>query len=228
MLGITLARGGSKRLPGKNIKKLNGVPLIEYTIKSAKRSKLITRYMISTDSPEIAEVAINAGAEVPFLRPGYLAEDHSNPIDACLHVLSEYKSKEGYEPEILVLLQPTSPLRTEINIDEAIKLFQYKKADSVLSVCSLEYHTNSIMTMEKQGTITPFTQNKIYKECNTDNSIYRLNGAIYIVKTSYLKQNKSFYSTKTFPYVMSRNQSIDIDTEFDFQMASLLLRKDHS
>lgn len=225
VLGITLARGGSKRLPGKNLKKLHGTPLIEYTIKSAKLSKYINRFMVSTDNQEIAELAINAGAEVPFLRPSYLAEDHSNPIDACLHVLSEYKSREGYEPDIIVLLQPTSPLRTEKHIDEAINLLQQKNADSVLSVCPMEYPPNTFIKMKKEGTIAPYFHNTTLKQLESNINFFRLNGAIYAVKTSYLNQNKSFYSENTYPYVMSHNQSIDIDTELDFQIASILMGK---
>ncbi|KRE22284.1 acylneuraminate cytidylyltransferase family protein [Paenibacillus sp. Soil522] len=228
VLGITLARGGSKRLPHKNIKKLHSIPLIEYTIKAAKLSKHINRYMISTDDQEIAQVAIAAGADVPFLRPSHLAEDHSTTIDVCLHVLNEYQIREGYDPDIIVLLQPTSPLRTEKHIDEALNLLEQKNADSVISVCPIEYSLHSIMNMKQEGTITPYFPNSISKQFETNINVFRPNGAIYAVKTNYLKTKKSFYSEKTYPYIMSPSQSIDIDTELDFQIASFLMGKENN
>ncbi|MBZ5751968.1 acylneuraminate cytidylyltransferase family protein [Metabacillus rhizolycopersici] len=226
VVGIIPARGGSKRLPKKNITKLNGLPMIEYTIMAAKKCPLVNRVLVSTENEEIATISKKAGAEVPFIRPSELAQDHSNVIDTCLHLLKELKNKEGYEPDVIVLLQPTSPLRTERHIDEALRLLQQKDADSVLSVCPMEFTLNSMLEFTHEETMTPFFSELDLKHFETNKHVFRLNGAIYAVKTSYLKKNKSFYSEKTYPYLMSPNESIDIDTEFDFQIASFLMGKE--
>ncbi|WP_096439195.1 cytidylyltransferase domain-containing protein [Alteribacter populi] len=229
IIGIIPARGGSKRLPRKNIAYLNGLPMIEYSILAAKKSSLMNRIIVSTENDEIATISKSAGAEIPFLRPIKLAQDHSSVIDTCLHVLTELKNREGYEPDVVVLLQPTSPLRTEKHIDEALRLLHQKKADSVLSVCPMEYALNSLIEVTNEGRIAPYFSNSTLKKQFKDNQpAFRLNGAIYAVKTSLLKSEKSFYSENTSPYVMSPMESIDIDTEEDFQIASLLMEKNNS
>lgn len=219
ILAITLARGGSKRLPGKNIKELEGIPLIEYTIRSAKKSKAITRFLVSTDDQKIANIALNAGAEVPFMRPASLSNDHASPIDGCLHALNELKKSEGYEPDIVVLLQPTSPFRTEKHIDETIRLLKQKNAESVISACPLEHALDTFMNVNKEGKISPFIRSNRDEYGNFFN-LLRVNGAIYAVKTSFLLQHQSFYSQSTYPYTMTARESIDIDTAFDFDVAT--------
>ncbi|WP_216773282.1 cytidylyltransferase domain-containing protein [Metabacillus halosaccharovorans] len=225
VLVIIPARGGSKRLPRKNILPLINKPLIEYTINAAKNSKVVNRLMVSTDDEEIAKYATSAGAEVPALRPSHLAKDDSTSVDVCLHTLAEYQKNEGYEPDIIVLLQPTSPLRTEKHIDEALEILETNNADSVISVCPVEYSPNTLINIKQDGSITPYFSKSIIKKLQEEKFVCRLNGAIYAVKTEFLKKNKSFYSKNTFPYVMSPTSSIDIDTELDFQFASFLMEK---
>ncbi|WP_181348842.1 cytidylyltransferase domain-containing protein [Thalassobacillus sp. CUG 92003] len=224
VLGITLARGGSKRLPRKNIKKLQGLPLIEYTINAARKSRHIDRYIVSTDDQQIADVAANAGAQVPFLRPASLANDTASAMDACLHVLDYCKSSEGFEPEILVLLQATSPLRTEHHIDEALALMEQQDAQSIVSMSTLEYHPNTLLEKTTEGMISPFCSDSDLLKNGTNQELYRINGAIYAIKTASLYKNKSFFGPSTLPYIMSREHSIDIDTALDFQIASLLMQ----
>ena len=132
ILGIIPARGGSKGIPGKNIKMIAGKPLIEWTIEAAKKSKLLTRVIVSTDDEKIAEVAKQYGAEVPFLRPKDIAQDLSTDVEFLIHALDWLKANQGYEPEIIVRLPPTSPLRTAAHIDEGIKkLMDTPEADAV-------------------------------------------------------------------------------------------------
>jgi len=224
ILAITLARGGSKRLPGKNIKKLDGIPLIEYTIRAAKNSEKITRFLVSTDDQKIANIAKNAGAEVPFLRPSSLSNDNSSPINGCLHALKVLKRREGYQPEIVVLLQPTSPFRTEKHIDEAIHLLNQKNAESVISACPLEHALDTFMSVNKEGKMSPLFPFNQEKESHLSNPV-RLNGAIYAVKTSSLIQHQSFHFQRTYPYIMTAEDSIDIDTAFDFEVAAAFIQK---
>jgi len=227
ILAITLARGGSKRLPGKNIKELEGIPLIEYTIRAAKNSKKITRFLVSTDDQKIANIAKNAGAEVPFLRPSSLSNDQASPIDGCLHALKELKKREGYEPDIVVLLQPTSPFRTEKHIDEALHLLKQKNAESVISACPLEHELDTFRCINKEGKMSPifpFTQDI---DSNFSDRV-RLNGAIYAIKTATLLQHQSFYTQNTYPYLMKAKESIDIDTAFDFEVATALFQNPHT
>ena len=134
ILAIIPARGGSKGLPGKNIKPFLGKPLLAYTIEEAKRSKYITKIVLSTDDTAIAQVGKKYGAEIPFLRPSELATDTSLAPDAYIYTIERLKNEQGYAPEIVVILQPTSPLRTVDDIDAAISLYLEKNADSVISV----------------------------------------------------------------------------------------------
>ncbi|RKL69100.1 acylneuraminate cytidylyltransferase [Salipaludibacillus neizhouensis] len=225
ILGIIPARGGSKRLPNKNVSSLNGKPLIEYSILTANNSTHINRVVVSTENKEIAHISRNAGADIPFLRPSELAEDNSNVIDTCLHLLKELKQSELYVPDIIILLQPTSPLRSSDHIDEAIELLLKEKADTVLSVSPLEYALNTLMKVNTSGCMTPYLANNSF---NKTDQIYRLNGAIYVVRVQTIIENKSFSSSHSIPYIMPLDKSVDIDTAFDFQLVSFLMKKEQN
>ncbi|WP_100401079.1 acylneuraminate cytidylyltransferase family protein [Bacillus sp. FJAT-44742] len=223
VLAVIPARGGSKRLPGKNIKLLHGVPLIEYTIKAANRSSYVDRCIVSTDDQNIATISKKAGAEVPFLRPAKLAMDHSPVMDTCLHALRYLQQTEKYEPDVFLLLQPTSPLRNEKHIDEAIDLLHKQNADSIVSVYKLNSSINPFYKLNSNGTLSPIFPERRMQRSSTDKNVYCLNGAIYASKTAFLKERKSFLGERSYPYVMSDKSSIDIDTSLDFQFASFLL-----
>jgi CMP-N,N'-diacetyllegionaminic acid synthase len=227
VLAIIPARGGSKGVYRKNIKQLNGTPLIEYTIQAAKQSSLITRYMVSTEDEEIADVSRSAGADVPFLRPKSLAQDDSKVIDTCMFVLEKLKQDEGYEPNIVILLQPTSPLRKAHHLDEAIRLYIKKSADSVLSVCEVEHPPSLLLKISQNGgeLIPLLNREEMFKNRQEFEKTYTLNGAIYVFSPHFLREELSFYGEKTYPYLMSVEESIDIDTEIDFELASILLKK---
>jgi|TARA_R100000501_G_C2616472_1_gene109998 N-acylneuraminate cytidylyltransferase/CMP-N,N'-diacetyllegionaminic acid synthase len=223
MLAIIPARGGSKGLPGKNIKELNGKPLIAYTIEAALKSKYITRVIVSTDDIEIVKVAKQYGAEVPFVRPSYLATDAAKAIDAYKYTYERLEKEEKKEISEFVVLQPTSPFRTEKHIDKAIELFKEKKADSVISYCQ-EYHPivwHKYIT--EAGKIESIFEDKINNR-QEEKPTYFPNGAIYIFKRKLIDQ-EVYYTNNSFAYIMSRKDSVDIDTIEDFEYAGFLFYK---
>jgi N-acylneuraminate cytidylyltransferase/CMP-N,N'-diacetyllegionaminic acid synthase len=223
MLAIIPARGGSKGLPGKNIKELNGKPLIAYTIEAALKSRYITRVILSTDDMEIVRVAKQYGAEVPFVRPSYLATDAAKAIDAYKYTYERLEKEEKKEISEFVVLQPTSPFRTEKHIDKAIELFKEKKADSVISYCQ-EYHPivwHKYIT--EAGKIESIFEDKINNR-QEEKPTYFPNGAIYIFKRKLIDQ-EVYYTNNSFAYIMSRKDSVDIDTIEDFEYAGFLFYK---
>ena len=161
ILGIVPARKGSKGLPGKNIKLLDGKPLIGYTIDAAKASKYINRLVLTTDDDKIALIGREFGIEIPFMRPAELAEDTSRAIDAYLYTLKRLKSESNYEPDMIVILQPTSPLRTTEDIDNSIKIMIEKNADSVISMCELEHPIERARVIKNDGRIENYLRQKI-------------------------------------------------------------------
>lgn len=222
ILAIIPARGGSKGIPKKNLKRLLGKPLIEYTIKAATESKYINRIMVSTDDKEIKETAFKLGVEVPFLRPDYLATDTSKIIDTCLDVLNRFKDL-NYIPNIVVLLQPTSPLRNSNHIDEAINIFISNNADAVISVAECKHPSITLRIDEENKLKSFFNQKYNFENRQSIEKAYCMNGAIYICKASLILKHKTFFNENTFPYIMSFKDSIDIDTDFDFELAAMLL-----
>ena len=224
MLAIIPAKKKSKRLPNKNIKLLGGKPLIAHTIEAAIKSKQITRVIVSTDCPKIAKISKKYGAEVPFLRPKRLTTDQSGKLEVCKHVINFLVNKEGINITSFIVLQPTSPLRLVKDINEAIKIFRNKKADSVVSFCKakpLEWHKylrkdGSFYSALKKDYIT------INKPSNVNN--YLVNGSIYIYQTSFMNKNIK-YNKKSFSYVMPRERSVDIDDIEDLKNARSLIYK---
>lgn len=221
MIAIIPARGGSKGLPGKNIKLLNGKPLIAYTIECALRSDKITHVVVSTDSNEIAEIALKYGAEVPFLRPYYLATDDARAIDNYKYTIRRLSEFYNEEIESFVVLQPTSPLRIPQDIDNAISLFNNKNADSVISYTEEAHPISWHKFLDDTGRLINIFDDTIANRQELRKSYYP-NGAIYVFKRSIIEHDL-YYTDKTFAYVMPRNRSIDIDYIEDFQYAEFLL-----
>lgn len=225
MLAIIPARGGSKGLPGKNIRLLSGKPLIAYTIEAALKAKEITRVICSTDSPEIADVAVKFGAEVPFLRPAELASDNSLAIDTYIYTVKKITKNGSFINDFAILL-PTSPLRNEMDIDNAIKIFREKNADSVISFYPAPHPFNWYCYIDDHGILQNiFSNNSLLKNRQDERQAYLPNGAIYIFNYQVLVEKRTYYTEKTFPYIMDRNRSIDIDTIDDFAYAEYLLSK---
>jgi N-acylneuraminate cytidylyltransferase/CMP-N,N'-diacetyllegionaminic acid synthase len=223
MLAIIPARGGSKGLPGKNLKELNGKPLICYAIEQAKKSKLIDKIVVSTDDIDIANVAVNCGAECPFLRPAHLATDDSLVNDTYIYTLDKLKNDFDYDVSEFIVLQPTTPLRKVSDIDSAIELFKQKDADSVVSYVEESHSVYWHKFLDENMCFDDIFEQKLANRQEYRKSYYP-NGAVYIFKKKLILENK-WYSDKSFAYLMPRSRSVDIDTLDDFLYAEYLLGK---
>ena len=220
IITIIPARSGSKGLKDKNIKELNGKPLIAYTIEAAKESKIFDEIIVSTDSEKYAEIAKKYGASVPFLRSSENSDDKAGSWDVVREVIS--KLDEQYN--IVVLLQPTSPLRTSKNIKEAMKLFFDKDADTVCSVCETNHPMFWCNTLDENLSMRDFIKKEYDLPRQRLPKTYTLNGAIYIIKTNCLRQI-DFYGKNSFAYIMDKKESVDIDDNLDFKFAEELIRE---
>ncbi len=227
MLAIIPARGGSKGIPRKNIKLLCGKPLIVYTIEAAMAAKTIDRIIVSTDDSEIAGVARKYNIDIPFMRPKELAQDNSLAIDNYIYTINRLNTEfNGHYEEFIVLL-PTVPLRTLQDIDNAVELFSRKNADSVISCVALHHPLEWIFSINDKGIIQKNKEFDIKKMKNRQEAklIYIPNGAVNIFTYSLLKEKKSYYSNKTYAYVMPRERSVDIDSLFDFSYVEYLMSR---
>lgn len=227
VLAFIPARGGSKGVPRKNIKEFNGQPLIAWTIDAAKKSKYITKVLVSTEDQEIAEVSKSVGAEVPFLRPQELAQDHTPTMDVVMHSLDYLKQHFQYTPNYVVLLQCTSPLRNENHIDEAIECILDKQGDAIVSVTEVEHTPFWMKKIDQEGYMEDFLayDKQKYTRRQDFPKIYRINGAIYIAKTEKLLAYKDFEMEKSLSYKMERISSIDIDSLDDFNLAQFYMKQ---
>jgi CMP-N-acetylneuraminic acid synthetase len=221
ILALIPSRAGSKRLPGKNLLRINGQSLLARSIRTARACKLIDRIVVSTEDNRIAREAVRCGASVPFMRPRRLASDQSTTMDVVLNAL-HMLDKQNQRFDILILLQPTSPLRTQKHIAEALHAFERRHADAVVSVTPAA--NNYFWTGRLPDTLC---MNGFMKYGNAGignkQSYFTLNGAIYISRIDVLKRRRSWYSKKTFAYVMDRACSVDIDTQEDFLLAKAIL-----
>ena len=223
IVSIIPARGGSKGIPKKNIKLLKEKPVIYYSIEASNSCSLINNTYVSTENKEIADISRNFGADI-IDRPLELAKDTSSTVDVIFHAL-DYLEDNDLLPELFVLLQPTSPLRTSQDIEKAISLFLDNDCDSLVSVCELEhqyllnfYLDNDYLIQNNDASFFSSRRQDLPK-------YYALNGAIYITTPDFIRKNKSFYSKKTIPYIMSKEKSIDLDTPFDFKLVEFLLNE---
>lgn len=226
MLALIPARGGSKRLENKNIRVLNGKPLIAYSIEAAIASIGVSRVIVSTDDKEIAEVSKNYGADVPFMRPDYLALDDTKSNDVFKFVLNELYKKEEVSYNEIVVLQPTSPLRESKDIDNAIKLFSSKNADSVISYCR-EHHPikwHKYITEDKKF-LNIFDDSILNR--HEERTSYFPNGAIYILKSDLVFKGQQ-YTDNSYAFIMERTKSVDVDTIEDFEYAEWIIKRKSS
>lgn len=227
VLAIIPARGGSKGIPKKNIYTLCGKPLIAWTVEAAKGSKYISRTILSSDSAEIIKVAGRYGVEVPFVRPKELAKDDTPALPVIQHTVEWLKENEDYIPEYIVLLQPTSPLRTSRHIDEALKKLINSDADSVVSVVKVphQYNPYSIMEM-KDGLLKPFLQYDEQKNIRQLKPVFygRNGAAIYAFTYECLMKKNSIYGNKILGYEMSREESVDVDDMLDMRICEFLMK----
>jgi len=225
VLAIIPARGGSKGVPRKNIKSLLGKPLIAYSIESAKKSKLLNKCVVSTEDDEIAEVTRKFGGEV-VKRPPELARDDSPTLDAIKQVLDHFK-KQGQNFDILVLLEPTSPMRKDDEIDKAVQLFidNYDKADSLVSLGEIQLENPFIAKTVSGGYVTPLIEaDKTITRRQELPKAYFPYGVIYLSKIETLLQTKSFYQQRTIPYFIERWQNYEIDDICDYYCVEAIMK----
>jgi CMP-N-acetylneuraminic acid synthetase len=227
ILGLIPARGGSKGLPGKNVRQLAGRPLIAWTIGAARESGVLDTVVVSTDDEEISAAARAEGAEV-LARPDSLASDDSPMMDAVRHAI-ESLAASGRTFTHLMLLQPTSPLRTADDVRSAVDRLDQSPGRAVVSVCPAEHSPLLANTLPDDGSMAAFLR----PEVATSNrqampQYYRLNGAVYLAEIDALLASGSFVSEDTYALVMPIERSVDIDSELDFQIAECLLARERA
>ena len=228
ILGLTLARGGSKSVPRKNIKPIAGLPLIGYTIAEALKSKFITRYIVSTDDEEIRQVAIECGADAPFLRPREFSTDEASSVSAMQHAVDWVEKQEGVKYDYIVELMCTNPLKTVEDIDASIEKLILTKADSVIAVHQLEDHHPARIKKIINDKITDFCVREIPESRRQDLTpdAYIRSGSIYALKRDYLMiEGKRYGSDNSRPYILPQERVVNIDTEIDFMIAKLMFNK---
>ena len=222
VLAIIPARKNSKGIVNKNIQKLGNKTLIEHTILSAQKSKKIDKILVSTDSSEISKIASSLGIEVPFIRPKYLSRDSSQTIDVIKHSL-KYLEKENYVPDIICLLQPTSPFKNNSLIDESINLLIHSNATSVVTVSKIKTHPYASFWL-KQNFLKPYMSKfEKYSRRQTVPDLYFPTGAVYTFSLSTLKKYDSIYGSKIKPLIISNEEKLDIDELFDLFIAEMKL-----
>ena len=224
ILVVIPARSGSKGIPGKNIKKLHGKPLINYTIEAAKEIFENSQVIVSTDDKEIAKIAASHGANIPFLRPKELAQDDSSTRDVILHLVDYFERKKSM-PSVIVLLQVTSPLRNSKHLNEALDLFFHKDCDMVVSVTESKTSPYFNLYEENKEGYLQKSKDGAFTRRQDVPPVYEYNGAIYIFKTKSIVESEMKDFEKITKYVMSKNDSVDIDDEVDWKIAEYILTK---
>ncbi|NVK18592.1 MAG: acylneuraminate cytidylyltransferase family protein [Methylocystaceae bacterium] len=213
VIAIILARGGSKRIPGKNVRLFGDKPMIVWTLEAAQKAKTVDRVILSSDDDEIMDVVRKWGGEVPFRRPSELASDEASSADAIMHALNELEIDDGY----FVLLQPTSPLRTADDIDQCMYCCFYKNVPLCQSVTHIGFPASWLVSVDQDEYLQ-----KVGFDPDVD--LFRPNGAVYVADVKWFKQHQSFWAEgQTISYEMPFIRSVDIDTENDFQIAEALL-----
>jgi len=227
-VGFIFARGGSKGLPGKNIKLINGKPLIVWSIEQALSVHRIRRLIVSTDDYEIAEVAKAAGAEVPFIRPKELAQDESPEWHAWRHALNWLQNDEGYLPEAMVSIPATAPLRLPKDIDACINVFEEGNADAVLTVT--DAHRNPWFNMVTKGlngevSLVNKPINGIISRRQDTPQIFDMTTVAYVVRPLFVLKEASIFAGRVKSVYVPPDRAIDIDNLLDFQIAEFLMRQ---
>jgi len=226
MIAIIPARGGSKGVPGKNIKHLAGKPLIAYTIEAALAAESVTEVIVSTDDEAIADVAKSYGAKVPFLRPFELATDDAQAIDSYIYTVDRLNKEFGYKVESFLVLLLTTPFRNAKDIDASVKMFKEKNADSVISYVEECSPINGFKYLNDDNSFEHIFP-EVLANRQEMRSAYIPNGAIYVFRLNLLKKG-TYFSEKSYAYVMPRERSIDIDTLEDFAYAEFLLSRQNN
>lgn len=229
VLAIVLARGGSKGLPGKNLRLLEGRPLVAWPISVALGAPSVDRVVISTDDVAIAEAARNAGADVPFMRPAYLAHDTASSMDAILHALDTLAS-QGQEYEYVILLEPTSPLTEASDVEAALSLLRAAgdAADAIVGICRVgATHPEYDVRRDSKGLISPYAVEnfKSLRRRQDIEDLYFLEGSLYISRVEAFRRFRTFYHERTLGYEVPRWKSLEVDDIFDFIMIEAVVQQ---
>lgn len=225
VLAVVTARGGSKGLPEKNIRPLLGKPLIEWTIAAGKAATSIDTLIVSTDDEKIAEIAKQAGARVPFARPAKLADDTASSIDVVLHAIDTLESMGEYY-DIVILLEPTSPMRESSDIDEALKKLLSSDAKSIVSVCHAEsQHPAFMYRLTQDSLLNPFSGKHPTNLRRQDiEPVYFLDGTLYASHIEVLRKEESFYHDNTLAFEVPKYKSFEVDDIYDFITIEALMK----
>jgi CMP-N-acetylneuraminic acid synthetase len=236
VLAVVPARGGSKGVPRKNLQLLAGKPLVTWAVEAGLAAELVTRVVCSTDDEEIAAVARAAGAEVPFLRPAELAQDTSEDWPVFVHALTWLREHEGWQPELIVNLRPTSPLRRPGHVDAAIRLLRETNADSVKGICLARQHPHKMWLRSESdvaGIIEPLQQTEFRLRRGPDvpraelQEVYWQNGVVDVTRRTVIERGRMI-GDRVAGLVTDPRESVDVDSELDLRLAELLLRGDVS
>jgi N-acylneuraminate cytidylyltransferase len=219
VLALIPARGGSKGVPRKNVRTIGGKPLIVWTIEAAQQACSVSRIVVSTEDAEIAEIARASGAEVPFMRPDALAQDTTPGMDVVFHALDHLEHCDD-----VLLLQPTSPLRSAYDIDAIAALRAKTQAPSAVSVSRAAHPPQWMYRMEKSAELRPVLDEPVPVRRQDTDEIYVLNGALYSARLDWLLIHRSFMSKETVGYVMPTERSVDIDTSNDWHWVEFLMK----
>jgi len=228
ILGVIPARSGSKGVPDKNIRDLSGKPLIHHTIEAVENSRRLKEYLVSTDSEEYAEIAESAGGPVPFIRPSELATDDAASIDVVTHAVKQYERDSVNTVDVIVLLQPTAPLRTATDIDEALATFQNSNRPSLVSCYeTVGAHPNHMFESTNGNELEPLREPETTPHRRQlFDPVYLLNGALYICTRELIFDKERFYDDQPALYLMPRGRSVNIDEPFDFELAELMMQRE--
>jgi len=222
IVGIVPARGGSKGIPKKNLKKIAGKPLIQYTFESALKSK-INKIVVSTDDKKIEKFSKSQGIDTTIIRPKSLATDSAKTFDVVKHTINYLKQNENYEPDIVIILQPTSPLRTSMMIDDSIDLLKHNNSSSVISVSKIKTHQSSSFYYKNKFLI-PFRKDFIkFDRRQQYVPLYFPTGAIYTSWFKTITKFNSLYGPRIIPLITEQELSIDVDTIFDMFVAEMTI-----
>lgn len=229
ILFVVTARGGSKGVPKKNIREVGGLPLLAYKIIAARKCKHKHRIILTTDDAEIAEIGLKYGAEVPFIRPSYLATDEANSIDVVEHAMNWVKQNDEDKYKYICLLEPSSPFASYKDINAAIDLIEKTQADTLLGMKEVDVSKDFINELDAEGKLSEF-----YKIISKMKSVrrqeqkpqYTINGCMYIARWDYFEKNKLFHSMNSVPYIMPKETSIEIDDMWDYNLACWMVDND--
>lgn len=226
ILFLITARGGSKGVPRKNIRLLGNLPLIAFKINAAKKCKYDNRIIVSTDDEEIANVAKEYGAEVPFMRPSYLAEDNSSSMDVVKHAIAWLNENDDSVYDYICLLEPSSPFATADDLNSAIDLIIDSGADTLLGMKEVEVSKRFIFPLDKNGKLSYFYDSIMQLSSMRRQDMgkeYTMNGCMYIAKMDYFNKNNIFHSINSVPYIMPNIKSVEIDSMDDYNYAKYLV-----